>query len=57
LIEAIDRALALTLIVTPPEAKSFAGLVGIGPEQGRPALVALRRNLFPQAPGFAGQLT
>ncbi len=53
LIQAIDRALALTLIVTPPEAQSFAGLVGIGPEQGRPALVALRRNLFPQAPGFA----
>lgn len=53
LLAAIDDGLALTLMVPPPEAQSLAGLVGIGPEQGRPALVALRRNLFPQSPGFA----
>jgi uncharacterized membrane protein YccC len=34
LIEAIDRALALTLIVTPPEAQSFAQLLVARPRNG-----------------------
>ncbi len=54
LLGAIDRALALTLFVAPPEPAGLTALFRVEPEQGRPALVALRRNLFPQAPGFAG---
>ncbi|MDE2301794.1 MAG: FUSC family protein [Sphingomonadales bacterium] len=54
LLDAIDRALALTLVVPPPEATGLATLFQVGPEQGRPALVALRRNLFPDARGFVG---
>ncbi|MBC2666135.1 FUSC family protein [Novosphingobium flavum] len=53
LLRAIDVALALTLDLAPPRATGIAGLNEVPPEQGRPGLVALRRNLFPAAPAFA----
>lgn len=55
LLNAIDRTLALTkpLSGAPPQPARDAALYLEGPVQGRLALVALRRNLFPQAPDFA----
>lgn len=55
LLAAIDEALARTLVAPPPEPAGLAALFRVGPEQGRPALVALRRNLYPDAPAFAGE--
>lgn len=51
LLDAIDVALRLTQSQPLPQLLSSATLITES-EQGRAALVALRRNLFPQAPAF-----
>jgi len=48
----IDRALRFTLGAEPPRAGHAGELIGTDPATGRAALVALRRNLFPDAPDF-----
>ena len=48
----IDRALALTLEGPSPTPELAGELIGTDPAQGRAALVAMRRNLFPDAPPF-----
>jgi len=48
----IDRALRLTLGAAPPRAGHAGELIGSDPATGRAALVALRRNLFPDAADF-----
>lgn len=48
----IDRALRLTLDGPSPTPELAGELIGTDPAQGRAALVAMRRNLFPQAPDF-----
>lgn len=55
LICAIDRALSASLAM--PEAKAMPDLFFTGPEPGRGALVALRRNLFPDAPPFRPEVS
>lgn len=50
LLDAIDAALRASLAV--PEAGEMPDLFFTGPEPGRSALVALRRNLFPDAAPF-----
>jgi uncharacterized membrane protein YccC len=51
MLDAIDVALRLTQSQPLPQLASSATLI-TEPEQGRAALVALRRNLFPGAPAF-----
>ena len=48
----IDTALALAIDEPPLAITRASGMVPPVPEQGRAALVALRRNLFPDAPAF-----
>ncbi len=48
----IDRALRFTLGTAAPLAGHGVDLIGTDPATGRAALVALRRNLFPDAPDF-----
>jgi uncharacterized membrane protein YccC len=48
----IDRALRFTLGAEPPRAGHAGELIGTDPATGRAALVALRRNLFPDAADF-----
>ena len=48
----IDRALRATLGTEPPRAGHAGELIGSDPATGRAALVAFRRNLFPDAPDF-----
>ena len=48
----IDRALRFTLGPEAPRAGVAGELIGSDPATGRAALVALRRNLFPDAPAF-----
>lgn len=48
----IDTALALAIDEPPLAINRASGMVPPVPEQGRAALVALRRNLFPDAPAF-----
>jgi hypothetical protein len=55
LLAALDRALRLTLDGPAPAAELGAELISTDPAQGRAALVAMRRNLFPQAPAFLSQ--
>ena len=52
LLTQIDRALRLTLDAAPPRAGHAGELIGSDPATGRAELVALRRNLFPDAPDF-----
>ncbi|EGD59912.1 fusaric acid resistance protein region [Novosphingobium nitrogenifigens DSM 19370] len=52
LLALIDRTLRLTLDTPPPRAGHGGELIGNDPANGRAALVALRRNLFPDAPDF-----
>jgi len=52
LLSQIDRALRLTLDAAPPRAGHAGALIGSDPATGRAELVALRRNLFPDAPDF-----
>ena len=56
LLEAIDIALRLTQSQPLPQLATSATLI-TEPEQGRAALVALRRNLFPTAPAFRAGAT
>ena len=51
MLDAIDVALRLTQSQPLPQLATSATLI-TEPEQGRAALVALRRNLFPGAPAF-----
>ena len=51
----IDRALRLTLEGPAPTPELAGELIGTDPAQGRAALVAMRRNLFPDAPPFAAE--
>lgn len=48
----IDRALRMTLDEPAPRAGHGGELIGSDPATGRAALVALRRNLFPDAADF-----
>ncbi|WP_428332556.1 FUSC family protein [Novosphingobium sp.] len=48
----IDRALRSTLGAAPPRAGHGGELIGSDPATGRAALVAFRRNLFPDAAAF-----
>ena len=48
----IDRALRSTLGAEAPRAGHAGELIGSDPATGRAALVAFRRNLFPDAPDF-----
>jgi len=48
----IDRALRFTLSGDVPRAGHAGELIGSDPATGRAALVAFRRNLFPDAPDF-----
>jgi uncharacterized membrane protein YccC len=52
LLAAIDRALRLTLEGPSPTPELAGELIGTDPAQGRAALVAMRRNLFPDAAPF-----
>ena len=51
LLASLDHALTLALR-EPQLIPSAAATIAAAPEQGRAALVALRRNLFPDAPAF-----
>ncbi|MDE1918088.1 MAG: FUSC family protein [Sphingomonadales bacterium] len=53
LLAAIDRALRLTLEGPAPTPELAGELIGTDPAQGRAALVAMRRNLFPDAAPFS----
>lgn len=55
LLAALDKALRLTLDGPAPASELGAELISTDPAQGRAALVAMRRNLFPQAPAFLSQ--
>jgi hypothetical protein len=48
----LDRALRFTLGADAPRAGQAGELIGTDPATGRAALVALRRNLFPDAADF-----
>jgi uncharacterized membrane protein YccC len=48
----IDRALRFTLGAQAPRSGPGGQLIGSDPATGRAALVAFRRNLFPDAPAF-----
>lgn len=54
LLGAIDRAIALALVGSLTPETRLGALIRGGPEQGRPALVALRRNLFPGSRRLTG---
>jgi uncharacterized membrane protein YccC len=56
LLTSIDRALRLTLDDPSPTHGLASDLIGDDPAQGRAALVAMRRNLFPTAPAFTPDL-
>jgi len=53
LCDGIDAALRLTLHGAAPSTGPHGALIGSDPATTRAALVALRRNLFPNAPAFA----
>jgi uncharacterized membrane protein YccC len=57
LLRQVDRALRFTLGAAAPRAGHAGELIGADPATGRAALVALRRNLFPDAADFQPDLS